>query len=207
MARSAEYKATLILSAFFAVEGAWVALNLLANPWGFLRYLGFAPGQLGTSLGWALALVVTTIFVAYSVRLPSVRANLFRPSWLKLLALGMALAAGILEEAFFRRMLMNYLQGQGVGVVLQILASGLAFGMAHGIWGLFGRSWRAALGAIVVTGILGVALAVVYVAADRSVAPCIVGHFLIDAFIEPGVVLAALRGEMSRLRGGSGKIA
>ena len=31
----------------------------------------------------------------------------------------------------------------------------------------------------------------------RSLAPCIVAHFLINAFIEPGLVLAAARGEMS----------
>jgi hypothetical protein len=48
------------------------------------------------------------------------------------------------------------------------------------------------------TSILGGALAIVYLIAGRSVAPCIVAHFLLDLFVEPGLVLAALRGEMSR---------
>jgi membrane protease YdiL (CAAX protease family) len=191
-------RAALILAGFAVSEGAWVLVNLFPEPGPLLGYLGFAPGKLGTPLGWALALVVTVGFVVRSARLPSVRANLVRPSWLKLLAILMAIAAGILEEAFFRRMLMNWLQQGGVGVLLQVLASALAFGVAHGIWGLFGRSLRAALGATLATGALGAALALVYVAAGRSVAACVVAHVVIDFFIEPGLILAALRGEMAR---------
>ena len=195
--RATTVKAALILGAFFLTEGAWVALNGLTDPWGFLEFLGFAPGRLGTAAGWLLALAVTVAFVLRSSRLPSVRANLFKPSWLKLLAVGMALAAGILEEAFFRRMLMNALQHRGVGVPLQVVSSALAFGVSHGIWGLFGGSPRAAWGATLATGVLGGALAVVYVVADRSVAACVAAHVLLDLFIEPGLVLAALRGEMA----------
>ena len=202
MARTVEAKAALILAGILAVEGAWVVLNLLHNPAGFMRFLGFAPGGLGAPWGWLLASVVTAVFVYHGARMPSVRANLLRPSWLKLLALPMSLAAGILEEAIFRRLLMDHLQAAGFGVLSQILASGLAFGAAHGIWGLFGRSWRAALGATVATGVLGVALAVVYLLAGRSVAACIAAHFVMDALLEPGLVLAVLRGEMGRLRRG-----
>jgi len=200
MARSVEAKAALILAGILVVEGAWVVLNLLHNPAGFMRFLGFAPGRLGDPLGWFLAALVSAVFVYHGARMPSVRANLLRPSWLKLLALPMALAAGILEEAVFRRLLMDHLQAVGSGVAAQILVSGLAFGAAHGIWGLFGRSWRAALGATVATGVLGAALAGVYLLAGRSVAACVAAHFLIDALLEPGLVLAVLRGEMGRLR-------
>jgi hypothetical protein len=203
MARSVEAKAAWILMGILAIEGAWVVLNLLHNPAGFMRFLGLAPGRLGKPLGWLLAALVTGTFVYYGAKLPSVRADLIRPSRLKLLALPMALAAGILEEAVFRRLLMDYLQTVGLGAVLQILGSAFAFGAAHGIWGLFGRSWRAALGATLATGILGAALAIVYVAAGRSVAACVIAHFLIDAFLEPGLVLAALRGEMGRFRAAS----
>ena len=200
MALSVEAKTALTLSGILALEGTWVVLNLLHNPAGFLRYLGLAPGLLGAPLGWLLAALVTAVFVHHGARMPSVRANLLRASWLKLLALPMALAAGILEEAVFRRLLMDYLQTTGFGVVSQILVSGLAFGAAHGIWGLLGRSWRAALGATVATGVLGVGLAGAYVLAGRSVAACVAAHFLIDALLEPGLVLAVLRGEMGRLR-------
>ena len=197
---SAQKKAAWILATLLAVEGGFVGWWYAVNGPKFLAYLGLTAGREGSVLGWILALVVTAAFVVFSLRLPSVRANLIMPSWLKLLALPMALAAGILEEVVFRGSLMNYLQHQGAGVAVQMLASGLAFGAVHGIWGLFGGSSQAALGATVVTGVLGTALALVYVAAGRSLLPCIAAHALIDALIEPGLVLAACRGEMSELR-------
>jgi hypothetical protein len=123
---------------------------------------------------------------------------MIRPSPLKLLAILMAVAAGILEEAFFRRMLMNHLQTEGFSATVQIILSGVAFGVAHGIWGLFGRNVTAAIGATLATGALGTALGIVYIASDRSLAACVVAHTVIDFFIEPGLVLAAIRGEMRR---------
>lgn len=194
-----ERKAAWILAGIAAIEGAWVVLNWLHAGPRFLRYLGFTAGGSGTGWGWTLAFVVTAVFVASSLRLPSVRDNLFRPSWLKVLGLAVAVSAGILEEVVFRKLLMDSLAARGVGVVLQIAASGLAFGLAHGIWGLMGRSIRAAVGATVATGLLGIALAIVFIAAGRSLAPCIAAHFLINALIEPGLVLSATRGEMSRV--------
>lgn len=197
---SVERKAALILAGFAVTEGAIVVLGFLGAPAKFMAYIGFAAGRHGAPLGWLLALVVTAAFTAFSLRLPSVRENLFRPSWLKLLALPMALFAGILEESVFRSTLMNYIEHQGAGVAVQVLVSGLAFGLAHGVWGLFGKSLRASLGATLVTGVLGTALAVIYLAAGRQLMPCIAAHFLIDALIEPGLVLAACRGEMDSQR-------
>jgi uncharacterized protein len=197
---SVEKKTALILAAFLAVEGGVVTYYCIASGSKFLAYLGFAAGRYGAGLGWSLALAVTAIFVVYCARFPSVRANLVSPSWLKLLALPMALAAGVLEETVFRGTLMNLLQHQGAGVATQVLVSGLAFGTAHGIWGLFGKSPLAVLGATVGTGVLGTALAIVYLAAGRSLLPCVAAHTLIDAFIEPGMVLAACRGELVRPR-------
>lgn len=195
-----EKKAALILAGFTVVEGAIVLQGFLSAPGKFLAYMGFAAGRQGAPLGWLLALAVTGVFVAFSYRLPSVRENLVRPSSLKLLALPMALFAGILEEWVFRAMLINHLAGGGTGLAMQILISGLLFGLAHGIWGLFGRSLRGTLGPILVTGVLGSALAGVYVASGRLLLPCIAAHFLIDALIEPGLVLAACRREFSGSR-------
>ena len=98
----------------------------------------------------------------------------------------------------FRKWLMDYPRDQDIGAVLQVLASAITFGLAHGIWGLMGRSLRAAIGATITTGVLGAALALVYLASDRSLAPCIAARFLINALIEPGLVLAATRGQMAR---------
>jgi uncharacterized protein len=189
-------KAAAILGSFLLTEGSWVIVNASTGLRSFLEYLGFAPGRLGTPLGWLLALMVTAAFICYSARLPSVRHNMIRPSLLKLLAIFMAVAAGILEEAFFRHMLMNHLQTDGFSAAMQIILSGVAFGVAHGIWGLFGRNITAAVGAMLVTGALGAALGIVYVVSHRSLASCVAAHVTIDLFIEPGLVLAAIRGEM-----------
>ena len=147
-------------------------------------------------LGWIGATVVAIVFTLLAARLPSVRANLLKPSVLKLLALAVAVTAGFCEEAVFRKFLIDRLSHADYGAAIQILASGVAFGAAHGIWGAIRGSIAAAVGATVATGILGAALAVVYLASGRNVAPCIVAHFLINAFAEPGLVLAAVRGEM-----------
>jgi len=193
---TSERKSALILGGIAAIECGWVALNLQLSGWRFIRYLGFAPGLSGDLAGWIAALVVTAIFVGFALRLPSVRANLFRPSGLKLLAIAVAVGAGILEEVVFRRWTMNWLMAIGYGPIIQVLGAALFFGLAHGVWGLMGKSLRAAIGATVATGFLGGMLAVVYLMAGRSLAPCIVAHFAINLLIEPGLVLAATRGEM-----------
>jgi uncharacterized protein len=193
---TAERKSTLILSGIATLEGAWVLLNAWRNPAGFITFLGFAPGRAGNPLGWLLAFFVVALFVGAALRLPSVRSTMFQLSSLKLLALAVAISAGILEKVVFRKLLMDYLGG--FAALLQVLASGFAFGLVHGVWGLFGRSIQAALGASVATGLLGVGLGAVYITAGRSLAPCVVAHLLINALIEPGLVLAAARGEMGR---------
>jgi membrane protease YdiL (CAAX protease family) len=197
---TAERKSAVILAGIAVIECGWVLLNLQASGWRFVRYLGFAPGLTGTTLSWIAAGIVVLLFVSNSVRLPSVRANLFRLSGLKLLAVLVAIGAGILEEVMFRRWTMNWLMGHGYGAVLQFVGAGLLFGALHAIWGLMGKSMRAAAGAMIVTGLLGALLGLVYLLAGRSLAPCIAAHFAINLLVEPGLVLAATRGEMSPAR-------
>jgi hypothetical protein len=190
-------RAALILGGLFVFEGCFALPPLVLHTALFLRYLGFASGSHEPDpTGWFLGGVVAAGFIVVCCRLPSVREHLVRASWLKLLALGVGVVAGILEEWVFRGMLMDWVARRGIGEGSQILLSGLAFGLAHGIWGFFRGSVRAGLGATVATGAMGAALALVYLAAGRSLAPCIAAHFLINAFAEPGLVLAAVRGEM-----------
>ena len=194
--KRSEKKAALILATIAAVEGIFVVINFIGNGSRFMAYLGFGSENSAPLLGWILALIVAAVFVVLSLRLPSVRANLVRPSALKAIAVVLAVFAGILEEMVFRKLLMDFLAAKDLIIILQILISGLVFGIAHGVWGLFGGSIRAALGATLATGVLGAALAVVYIASGRNLAPCIAAHFLINLLIEPGLVLAAVRGEM-----------
>lgn len=178
-------------------ESVWVVWSAQLNPRRFFHYAGVDQISAAGLLGWISALLVTIGFVLFSNRLPSVRDNLFRPSWLKLLAVLVAVASGFCEEMIFRKWLMDILQHKGYGPVLQLAGSAVAFGLAHAVWGLMRGSLRAALGAMIATGALGLAFAAIYLASHRIVLPCIVSHFLINLLIEPGLVLAAVRGEMS----------
>ena len=194
-----ERKSALILTGLAVIECGWVVLNLRLSGWRFLRYLGFAPRLAGDVAGWIAAILTVVIFVGFALRLPSVRANLFRPSFLKLLAIFVAIGSGILEEVIFRRWTMNWLMAHGYGTIVQVLGAGLLFGLLHAVWGLMGRSVHGAAGAMLSTGLLGLMLGIVYLLSGRSLAPCIVAHFLINLAVEPGLVLAATRGEMTSL--------
>ena len=153
-------------------------------------------GAHATPLAWALALVIAAIFIRLSVsRHPLIREHLFTLSLLKALAIPMALVSGIFEEVFFRAFLMNLAQRGGWGGLDQVLISAVSFGLAHGVWGLFGRSVRIAAGAVVATGLLGAALAFVYLVGGRSVVPCALAHALINLVIEPWLILSAAAGK------------
>ena len=192
-------KAAIILGVITAIEGFFVFPPLVLRPVHFLSFLGLAPGHhLSPPLGWMLALLTTGLFIWHGVSLPSVRENILRVSWLKVLAVALAIAAGVLEELYFRQILMDWAMKQGAGAILQVLFSAVTFGLAHAIWAFFRGSWRAGVGAMVATGILGFMLAIVYLASNRGLGPCVVSHFAIDLFLEPGLVLAAIRGEMGK---------
>jgi hypothetical protein len=192
-------KAGLILTGLLVFETFILAFYLARGLHHLLVYMGFLAGRhTPRPAGWVAALIVTVGYLALCRRLPSVRAEFIRPSALKLLAIAVAIAAGCVEEIVFRALIMDSLQAAGLGVILQILLSGVIFGVSHGIWALFRGSWQAGAGAITATGILGTALAIVYILGGRSLAPCVTAHFLLNLFAEPGLVLAAVRGEMSR---------
>ena len=167
---TSERKSAFILGGIAAIECGWVIWNLRLNGWRLFRYLGFAPGLTGAIPGWIAAALVVVIFVGFSLRLPSVRANLFRPSFLKFLAVLVAIGAGILEEVMFRRWTMNWLMAHGYGAIVQVLGAGLLFGLLHAVWGLMGRSVHAAAGAMLATGCLGLMLGIVVLAIRAQ--PC-----------------------------------
>jgi uncharacterized protein len=172
------------------------ALKLLGHNFRFLRDLGFLSGPRGTPLAWFVAFLVAAAYIAFAVRgIPSVARTWRQVSWLKGLMFVAAVAAATVEEAFFRRVVMDRIRQSDGGVVLQILASAVMFGTAHAIWGLIKRDLLVAARTVLATGIMGGLLAVVYVAGERSLAPCIVAHFLITFALEPGLLLAAVTGE------------
>jgi hypothetical protein len=138
-------------------------------------------------------------YSTYAVRrIPLVREYWRAVSALKFLCLLVAVAAAVVEEAVFRRVLMDGLMRAGWPDAWQVLASGLVFGVAHASWAVVTGRLGAGVGAMVATGALGTALAFVYVIGNRSLAPVIVAHFLVTATIQPGILFAAFSGEMRR---------
>ena len=73
----------------------------------------------------------------------------------------------------------------------------MAFGLAHAIWGI--RGGRAALvGAVGSTTAMGAALALVYLASNRVILPCVVSHFLITCILEPWLLYAYIERGVAR---------
>ncbi len=164
-----------------------------------LLNLGFTIETAAPWQAWLLALLVTAGYLAYTFRsVPLVSRMQREVSLFKLVGVLAGLVAGIIEEVFFRRWLMDLLMTAGLGTVLQVLASALVFGLAHTMWSLFNRNLRFVRGVLLSTTTLGMLLAVAYVVGDRNIGPCIVAHSLISMTIEPWLLLAAISGNWER---------
>lgn len=193
---SAERLAIIILVVLATPMAIPTVRKLLGNNTGFLRDLGFASGMSTPLLAWILALAIAGCYIGFAVRnVPAVAQTWIRPTWSKLIVFAAAIAAATVEEAVFRRLVMDYVMQLGGGWLLQVLASALAFGLPHGIFGLIKRNAMAALRAASITGIMGALLGIVYLVGGRSLAPCITAHFLITLALEPGLLIASVTNE------------
>lgn len=121
---------------------------------------------------------------------PRVEAAVGLISPLKIVAVLAAVIAGIFEEALFRGVLMDRLAAAGRSRVLQVLVSGLVFGCLH-FYAFAGLP--AALMAQAATTVLGWGLAALYLLSGRSLWPCVTAHALIDAVLEPALLLSFIR--------------
>ncbi len=180
------------------LEGALIYLSFpeILTDSARIRHYTFVPP--GTVAAWLLAAAATIAYVTYAaLRSPVIRTHMLAPgTWgpflgVRVIALPMAFVTGFFEEAFFRKFLMNLAMHHGQGPAAQIAISAIVFGVAHGIWAVFGGNWRAALGPMISTGLLGAALAVVYLIGDRSLAPCAAAHIVINLFLEPWLLISS----------------
>ncbi len=176
-----------------SIIGEWAGfgvLMLLGKRHNFsLRDLGW--GQKTNLAGIGLGLLVAVIYCAITATNPEVRSHLLQWSSLKLLALAAALTAGIVEETIFRGYIITTLARMEQRVLTQVLVSGLIFALAH-IYGF--ASPTAYLISLGYTILLGIALAIVYLVGRRSLTPVMLSHFLIDAAIEPWLLLSLFTG-------------
>ena len=192
--KSAAIRAAVVLCVVAAIEGGFI----LAYPDAWLSAAFRHADNVGF-VAWITAAIVTVGYILYSIRgLPTVAAMLGILSPYKLFALVIAIPSSIVEEVFFRGSLMNLLAAHHQHVVVQILASGIAFGIVHSFWGIRG-GLSAVYGAVRSTTLLGLALAVVFAIAGRIVFPCVVAHFAINLVLEPWLLYAyVLRAQSKR---------
>ena len=160
----------------------------------FRQRMGFNEVIAEIPFSWVLAIITAVAYIFYTAYFDKiVRQNLFKFNLLKIVGIYAAIVSGIFEEIFFRQMLMDWLQNIGTNVFLQIVVSAIAFGVAHGLWGLFSQDRSFTIAAVASTTILGLLLAITYIIGGRNVLPAIVAHMLINLFIEPWLILSAVK--------------
>ncbi len=187
---SAEGKSALVMMAIIVFMAPFFAKIMFGLRSDMFAVFGFRGPFVEILPAWIAGPGLAAGYVAWSAGIPSVREWLFRLHPLKLIAVILAVFAATLEEFLFRKLLMDWLARLGQDEAVQVVASGAAFGVAHSVWGGLKGSWQTAMGAVFATTILGLGLAMVYVLGARSLAPCIVSHFLVTALIEPGLLIA-----------------
>jgi membrane protease YdiL (CAAX protease family) len=187
-------RVVVIMSAIIAVQGAPLLIFALqSGGLAFLgRLLGFGAPSI-SPLAWALGLAIAAIYAGLSMRsLPYIREHALDLNALKVLAIVFAFVTGTFEEFFFRKWIMDWLSRREASIAIQIVASGVAFGAVHAVWGLVGGSLRAAWTSMVFTTALGLALAGVYLLAGRQLAPAAWSHILVNLAIEPWLLLGVM---------------
>ena len=188
---------------------AWLAAGVIvAFAAALLIWAGRDPDAFAAELGigadipprgWIVAGLVAAVYTAYTLwAVPQIRPVVSEVSWFRALAIPLAVGSGLVEEMFFRHILMTSFAHGGLGAVAQVLLSALAFAAVHTIWVVFGRSWAAALPILLSTFALGVLMSLVYLASDRVVLPAVIAHAAINLVIEPGLLLNSARQAVAR---------
>ena len=188
-------KNTLILGITSAVMVSPLVMSIFWGPIPFFQNLGFERGSIASPLAWILATILAIVYVSYTMKvIPFVLAKQKEISLFKLLGILAALVGGIVEEVFFRRWLMDMLMAGNVTTILQVVISGVAFGLAHTCWMLARGDFKFTLPAVLSTTVLGILLAIIYLIGGRNLGPCIFAHGIINMIIEPWLMLSSISG-------------
>ena len=188
-------KTALILGITSAVMVSPLVMSIFWGPIPFFQNLGFERGSIASPLAWILATTLAIVYVSYTMKvIPFVLAKQKEISLFKLIGMLAALVGGIVEEVFFRRWLMDMLLAGNLTPILQVIISGVAFGLAHSCWMLARGDFKFTLPAIFSTSVLGILLAIIYLIGGRNLGPCIYAHVLINIIIEPWLMLSSISG-------------
>jgi uncharacterized protein len=189
-------KTALILGGLSLTMFSPLAMVLVGYKIRMFQNLGFERNSIASPIAWILAAIAGIVYVAYTLRaIPFIAGMQREISLFKLLGIIAAVVGGIVEEVFFRRWVMDTLMSRGFASVTQVVISGIAFGLVHAGWTLLAkRDLKFLLPATISTSILGVFLAIIYLAGGRNLGPCIFAHVMINVVIEPWLMLSAVSG-------------
>ncbi|WP_163527212.1 CPBP family intramembrane glutamic endopeptidase [Halobacillus ihumii] len=196
----AEKTTGLVLGSLSLALTGSIVFWYLGNPTQFIEQrLGVNSEAFNSVIVWLSAFIIAIGYIMYTVKaIPFVREHLFTFSWLKVIGIWAAFASSIVEEILFRQVLMDWLMSLNYGIIVQVVASALIFGLAHGAWVLLRGEFKIALPVILSTTILGGLLAILYLIADRNLLAPIVAHIIINLFIEPWLILSAVTGSWDK---------
>jgi len=195
--QSADKQTLNIISSIILVQGG-ILLYWLFTSENFFASIGFMTLSNISIYAWGVAILLVVSYVWGAAGISIVRQEMFNFNKLKYLALLGALVSGIFEEILFRKLLMDYLQEEGFSDFIQIIISGLVFGVAHLVWG--GKALSAAINATFYTFFLGAGLALIYIMSDRNLALCIIAHVVVTGLIEPGLIKSAVLDKLGYLQ-------
>jgi membrane protease YdiL (CAAX protease family) len=176
-----------------AITLGGVLIAELIALWGASAYYKRKGITIG-SLGWSiptnkatvivLSLGVAILYSWYTAQIPEVKENIAEISFLKLWGLLVAIPAALIEEVIFRGYVMARLQQVKIAPMFQVLLTSVAFSLLHLGFGLMG---------VVCTFIVGIALGGLYIMGKRSLLGPVLCHGVINAAIEPWLLLWLLK--------------
>ncbi len=157
--------------------------------------------RLGTWPAWVMALLFAALSIGSNLRfLPRMHIPIsyaFMPTGFHLVAaLLLGITAGFCEEVLFRAFLMAEFATAGYGKVMQVLAPGVAFGLAHA--GYLNQGLLPWLGIMLPTAFLGMMWGIAYLLGRRSLLPVLVAHFFNDATALPWIAFFMVTGSLGR---------
>lgn len=176
-----------------AITLGGVLIAELIALWGasvYYKRKGITMGRLGWSIPRnkaaviVLALVVAILYSWCTMQIPDVKENLTESSFLKLWGLLVGIPAALIEEIIFRGYVMARLQQVKITPMSQVLLASVAFSLLHLGFGLMG---------ILCTFVVGLALGGLYIMGKRNLLGPVLCHCVINAAIEPWLLLGLLK--------------
>ncbi len=169
-----------------ALGGTLLAeLTLFGFLWRWLKGQGRSLSDIGwrgptTLLAVLLGIVFAAAYSAYTLSNPLIGPHAGEISLFKLAGVAVGIIGAFVEECVFRGYIISELQHIKVSTLTQILVSGASFGLVHIGFDLAG---------VLITFVMGIVMATVYVIGKRSLTPSLISHAAINIVIEPWLLL------------------